>query len=132
MQSTQNLGVKGPLGKAKPVGNGIGIVHIHVHLSVHQSTISWLNTFCHSKNPIPNQLCVLCKFLRIDSPPKLLKVLLWLRPLYTAKNLCPTVSHTVTVRPKRWGRSLLYCTTLILRIQSLSEMRTFSSPGYPV
>ena len=29
-------------------------------------------------------------------------------------NLCPTVFHTATVRPKRWGRSLLYCTTLRL------------------
>ncbi len=31
---------------------------------------------------------------------------------YTAKNLCPTLFHTATVKPKRRGRSLLYRTPL--------------------
>ena len=29
-----------------------------------------------------------------------------------SKNLCPTMFHRATVRPKRWGRSLLYQTPL--------------------
>ncbi len=32
---------------------------------------------------------------------------------HTAKNLCPTLFHTGTVKPKRRGCSLLYHTTLI-------------------
>ena len=44
-----------------------------------------------------------------------LEHILWLRPLHTAKNLCPTLFHTATVKPKRRGRSLLYRTPLICR-----------------
>ena len=34
-----------------------------------------IHTFCHSKKPTRINFCVLCIFLKIDSPPKPLKVL---------------------------------------------------------
>ncbi len=58
-----------------------------------------------------------------------LEYILWLRPLHTAKNLCPAMFHTVTVRPKRRRRSLLYHTTFTAILKSLLRHTTQRKPA---
>ncbi len=41
--------------------------------------------------------------------------------IHVAENLCPTLFHTATVKPKRKGRSLLYRTTLTMKIVLITQ-----------
>ncbi len=47
-----------------------------------------------------------------------ISLILWLRPLHTAEKHRPTMFHTVKVRPKRSGPSILYNTPLSTALMS--------------